>query len=73
MNVDDIKSRYEPRENKVYSKNNDATRAEIEQHIKEFLKKKGKIQVIESCISSDLIDFKTHLSQQANAGKINKQ
>jgi len=72
MNIDDIKQRYEPRDAKVLARNNSALRAEIEAHTQDFLKKKGKIQELDPCASSPLVDFKTHLSQQANAGQLNK-
>lgn len=72
MNIDDIKQRYEPKEAKIFNKNNSVLRTEIEEQTKEFLRKKGKITQLESCLSSHLIDFKSNLSQQANAGLKNK-
>ena len=72
MNIDDIKQRYEPKEAKIFNKNNSVLRTEIEEQTKEFLRKKGKVTHLESCLSSDLIDFKSNLSQQANAGLKNK-
>lgn len=72
MNLDDIKQRYEPRDAKVFNKNNSALRAELEAHTQAFLKKKGKITKCPPCVSSEMTDFKTHMSQEATSGLLNK-
>lgn len=61
MNLDDIKQRYEPRDAKVFNKNNSALRAELERDTEAFLKKKGKITQLPSCASSEAIGFKEYL------------
>lgn len=72
MNLDDIKQRYEPRDAKAFNKNNSALRAELEQQTIEYLKKGKEIHPCPSCVSSEMTDFKTHMSQEATSGLLNK-
>jgi len=72
MNIDDIKQRYEPRDAKVFAKNNSALRVEIEKQTQVYLQKKREIEVLESCVSSPPVGFKEHLSREANNGQIIK-
>jgi len=73
MNIDDIKQRYEPRDAKVFAKNNSALRIEIEKQTQVYLQKKREIVILPSCVSSPPVGFKENLAREANNGQIIKK